>query len=380
MTPIRASSLDRVLACNGSLVLVPLVAPREGEEATEGTALHWIGHAKLKQDAGAAGEIGPAPAMPASLSFSAWIAEYYTRFVLETVPPDWSLECEVGLSYMWDQFNLSGHIDCLALNADATEAIGFDLKTGYDPVDAADMNEQVLGYCCLLLRAYPTLRKITFWIVQPRNDEDEGFQRCSSVTVEGGVLESVPVSLENRLNAALANRMEVSTSMRACKWCPAAPQCPAATALRELMKATLTPEYLAAVKATPDDAALADWVIAGRTLNRPIEDAEKMLKARIKAAGFVDAGQGVRITIKEEGGSYSFPDPVGFYHATRRIIQDDAKYAETVKPSVTKTKEMIAAVTGLPKTAKVGESAASVFDAQLKPLVVQGVRERMVFQ
>mgnify|MGYP001547157106 FL=1 len=37
---IRSSSLDRVLSCNGSLTLVPLVAARQGTEGDEGTDLH----------------------------------------------------------------------------------------------------------------------------------------------------------------------------------------------------------------------------------------------------------------------------------------------------------------------------------------------------
>lgn len=402
---IRCSELDRAITCNGSLVLTRLVSPRSGDEGDLGTAIHWLSHARMQKELSAGGDIGKQPPMPKSLAFSAWVGDWYFDHVKETVPADWSLECEVPLAYEFNLpapvemvvvdwkdgvpiislrsvsvFTLSGHIDCLALNADATEAIGFDLKTGFDPVDPAEENWQMLGYVVLLLQAYPTLRKVTFWVVQPRNDEDEGFQRASSVVIEGDRLRNATRTLIGELAKAINNRMEVNTGIKACKWCPAAMQCPAAIELRELMKAHLTPELLAAVKVTPDDPALVEWVIAGRTLNRPIEDAEAMLKERIRQKGFADAPDGTRVTIKTQGGSYSFPDPVAFYRETRKLIPDDAVYAGTVKPSVTKTVDALAKVYGLPKSSKAGPSGRSTFDGALGPLVQQGTKEILVFQ
>lgn len=394
---LRCSELDRILACPGSMTLNAIVAHRQGDEGAEGTCLHHMAHSRMVSELGATGDPGPTPVIPASLPFSVWLADYYYNFVYENTPGDWSLEVECALAFKFSEamlppdgkipegvkqsgFVLSGHIDAVAISPDATEAIGFDLKTGYDPVDVAEQNYQVLGYAVLLTRAYPTLRKITFHIVQPRNDEDEGFQRVSSVTIEGGVLESAPTSLENQINAALANSMHVSTSPRACKWCSAAIQCPAQIELRRKMNATLTPEMLQRIKSDLDDATLGDWIISGRVLNRPLEDANKLADERIAANGQLIAGDGTQITIKEEKGSYTFPDPGAFYQATREIITDDAKYAATVKPSITKLKDAIAEAMSLPKTSKKGASAASVFDDRFRPLVVQGVRKIKVFQ
>jgi len=380
MKSFRCSELDRVLACPGSAILVPMVESRKGDEGTEGTALHWIAHNRMLEELAA---IGPAdfaqPTIPKSVAVSGWISDYYFNHVKETAPAEWSLQVECEIIESFDTFTLSGHIDSVAISPDATEAIGFDLKTGYDPVDTADENWQILGYSVLLLTAYPTLRKITFYIVQPRNDEDEGFQRVSSVTLDGATLAGAPASLAKAIAASMARADEVETSMKACKWCSAAIICPAANALKDLMKAKLTPEFLATVKATPDDAALGEWVMSSRMLNRPMEDAEKLLKERIKANGHATAADGTVITIKEEGGSYSFPDPGAFYRATREIIADDDKYASTVKPSTTRTKEVIAEVMGIPKTSKRTASAQSVFDDKLRPLAVQGVREKLVF-
>ena len=92
----------------------------------------------------------------------------------EVTPDGWSLEVEVPLAYEFQfekpvpyrhrrwvdgapvirsrlagGFVLSGHIDSCSINPDATEAIGWDLKTGYDPVDPADQNWQILGYAVL---------------------------------------------------------------------------------------------------------------------------------------------------------------------------------------------------------------------------------------
>lgn len=383
MPTLRCSELDRVLSCPGSLTLSRIVAPRQGDEGSEGTALHYIAHQQMIEKLGAVGTLGPTPEIPASVSFSAWVSDYYFRFVqdtLQTVPADWSLEVECALAYAWDQFILSGHIDAIAISPDATEAIGFDLKTGRDPVDIAEQNEQVLGYAVLLLRAYPTLRKITFWIVQPNNDEDEGFQRCSHVIIEGDILAAASASLESRINKALANGMEVETGLRACKWCSAATVCPAQIQLREQMKATLTPEMLENLKAAPDDAVLGDWVISGRVINRAMEDAETLLKERVNANGSLIAGNGTMVTIKRQGGSYSFPNPGAFYAATRELIPDDDAYAATVKPSVVKTKDALAKSLGIPKTSSKGRSAASEFEDKLRPLCEQGTKEILVFQ
>lgn len=374
MKPLwRCSSLDRNLLCNGAQTLVDRVAPRQGAEGDEGTALHFLSHSRMREELGAVGDLGPTPVMPKSIVFSAWIIGFYVDFVRDTVPAGWSLEVEVPLAYEFARFTLSGHIDCFALSPDGTEAIGFDLKTGYDPVDAADSNEQVFGYGCLLLRAYPELRKVTFYVIQPRNDEDAGYRRISEpMVLEGDLLAASLASLEARINAALDNSMEVNSGLKQCKWCPAAMICPATIADRELMKAKLTPQFLDSIKATPDDAVLADWVLTSRVLSRPIEDAETLAKERIAALGSITARNGCVLTIKTRPGHYEVPDMVAFDAALRTLMPDDARILKCYKPSMTTVKNEIAEASGLPKTSKKGESAASLFDEKLRPLTVQG--------
>jgi hypothetical protein len=376
---IRCSELSRVLSCSGSMTLVPRVSPRKGEEGLEGSALHFLAHQKLKDTMGAVGDIGQTPEIPKSVRFSSWIADYYVGVIRDIVPPDWSLECEVTMAHDFPQFTLTGHADDVAISPDATEAILFDLKTGYDPQDAADENDQLLGYAVLLLQAYPALRKITAYLVQPRNDEDEGHQRVSSVVIEGDVLASATASLEARVNAALAAPMLLNSGKKQCRWCPCGIQCPALQKELQLMEHTLTPEEIARVGKEPNDAQLGDWIISARTLRQPTEDAEALIKERILAAGFVDAGVGTRITMKIQGGSYSFPDKLAFYRLLLEDFPDAEMLAKILKFSVSETRDLLAERYGCPKTGKAAVTGTSLFDARYRPLVEQGERKLLQF-
>ncbi len=379
MQTIRCSELDRVLLCPGSLTLCAIVDPRQGQEGTEGTALHYIAHKRMVDELAAHGDPGSVPDLKVA-SFSDWIAAFYFRTVRDAVPPDWSLQVEVPLAYEFDGFALSGHIDALAMSPDGAEAIIFDLKTGYDPVDPADCNEQVFAYGCLIARAYPEVKKITAYIIQPRNDEDEGFQRVSDpMVLEGATLGASLFTLESRVGEALKNNMQVNSGAKACLWCPAAMQCPAAIADREFMKIQLTEETLASIRATPADSTLADWVIAGRILARPTEDAKAIAKERIAAVGSITSTDGVVITAKSGPGSYKYPDPVAYIKQLRVLLPRDEDLARAVNPSISKAVEVIAEVNGIPKTSKIGQSATAIVNGALKPLAIQGERVTLQF-
>lgn len=377
---LRCSELDRVLSCPGSLTLVPRVAPRAGLEGAEGTALHFIAHKRMVDELKAIAPADfPEPVMPLTIRFSEWIANHYFNLVQDTVPADWSLQVECALDYQFPRFSLTGHIDCVAISPDGSEAIGFDLKTGYDPVDVAEQNWQIMGYACLLLLNYDGLRKVTFYICQPRNDEDEGNQRVSKVVVEGALLSAAPATLERHINTTLDQPMQLDSGKKQCRWCPVGLQCPALQKEQELMKHTLTVEEVERVKASPDDALLGDWIISMRTLRQPTEDAEELIKERLAANGYVDAGNGTRITVKTTGGSYTFPDKAAYYSALSEVCPDAAKRAKALKFSVTETRDLIAEVMQIPKTGKSAVTAQSVFDARFRPLVEQGERKVLQF-
>lgn len=375
---IRSSESDRILRCNGSLSIVSRVSAREsGPEAEMGTGVHWLAHDRIKRELGAAGDIGPRPSRMESALKNEWVANFYVRHVQETVPADWSLECEADLDYEFEQFILTGHPDDIAMNPDATEAIGFDLKAGYLTVDVAEINSQVLCYSCLLHLAYPTLKKITYYIVQPRASEDDGEQRISSV-----VIEDVPQAvryLESEINKAIQNNRELNTGPSQCKYCPAKLQCEAKIKLRNAMKHILTDDEIARVKREPDDALVADWYIDGKVLGGAIDDATKLAKERIKAAGSIESSDGTRLGVKIEGGAYDYPDMPAFYDAFKLVLPDEASIPRCWKPSKAKIIDEIATVRGVKKTSKRDDvTADSIWNGHLATHTIQGERVKIV--
>lgn len=374
----RCSELDRALNCNGSITLVPLVAPRDGDEGVEGTSIHNKVGWRLVHELGATHNgFPPNFCYAPSGHVTDWLVNFCFNTVKEGTPDGWSMEIEVPLSYEWDRFILSGHPDVVALNPEVTEFNIDDFKAGYIPVDIAEMNWQLLGYAVLLKRAYPTLKRGRLRIIQPRNDEEEGHPRVSETIIED--LDAATALLENRINAAIDNAMEVNSGMTQCRWCPVGPQCPALQQELEIMKVQLTAEAIGRIKREPDDATLGDWVISMRTLKRPTDDAEDLLHSRLAKTGAVNAGCGTQITRKIQGGSYSIPDPAKFFAAMREVLPSDESLVKVMKPSVTAVKDEIAAVMHIPKTGKAAVTAEGVFDAKLRPLVEQGERKILVF-
>lgn len=374
---IRASEADRVLRCNGALTLSKLVSAREsGPEAEMGTGCHWLGHDLMIRELGAVGAIGPRPANMKAAMASSWLSDFYFLTVQEIVPADWSLELEADLDHEFEQFILTGHPDAIAMNADATEAIGFDLKAGYLSVDVAELNIQVLCYAILLWFAYPYLRKITYHIVQPRASEDDGEQRVSSV-----VIDDVPQAvayLEAQINAAISNNMELDTGPSQCRYCPVKLQCPALINLRNEMKFVMTKDEVARIKREPDDTQIADWYRDGKVLSGPIEDATDLAKDRIKANGSIENSDGARYGLKVEGGSFSYPDMPAFYEAFKLVLPDESSIAKCWKPSKSKIIEEIAEVRGVKKAGKDSVTATSIYEGHLQSYTVQGVREKIV--
>lgn len=371
---IRASSLDRVLSCPGSLTVNRIVKPREGTEGDEGTLCHWLSAQRIKAEMGAGGDIGPQPR--GFYPNSVWISDYYVRHVMEVTPADYSLECEAALAYEFGTFILSGHIDCLALSPDATHAIGWDLKTGYDPVDCADSNWQILGYCVLLKRAYPTLQSVTFYIVQPRNDEDEGDERVSAVTITD--LDAAVSTLTVRIADAISKPLELNTTIKGCKFCVGC-SCPAIRAEQNRMKYQMTDEALAALKSEPDDAMLAEFAILAKLLTKPTEDAKKLLNDRLDKVEQIVSADGTVITRSVQRGAWKVNDEQAFFRAMREVLPTDEQLARVTKPSMTALKDEIAVAMKVPKTSKNGVSAASIFDSTFAPLATQGERKLISF-
>lgn len=408
MITIRASSSDRVLTCNGSLTLEPLVAKRKGDDGDEGTMIHYLIARRLIEEFGAVPPEGglPPPEVPKAYKLPAnayWIVEWALRHVRETIPADWSLMVEAAFAYeflfdvpvsattvewvngnpviatiMRRGFILSGHTDVKAISPDGTKSIGIDWKTGRDPVDPAESNEQVACYIVLGGRAWETLTESMFQIAQPRVTEDDEFERISTVVVKD--IPALTRSVVNRVRAALENSMEVNSGLKQCRWCPVGMQCKAMRQLLEKMKATLTPEDLLNMKPVPNDALLGDWIVAMRTLEPLAKKAKEVLHERLDKVPLIVSGEGVQISRKIQGGSYSIPDPVAFLAAARTVLTSEESIARSFTPSITRIKDEIAAVMDIPKTSSQGNSAEAVFDGLLRPLVEQGEKKMLVFR
>jgi hypothetical protein len=232
--------------------------------------------------------------------FALWMVDFYLQTVLTYCDVDMALEVEAELSHAFPAFDLTGHIDAFGINADATEATGLDLKTGTEIVDDADQNAQVLGYIVLLKLAYPTLRKVTFAICQPRNNPDEGQERITWATLEGEALDRAVSYLEREINAALAAPDQLnSDGWKQCRYCPAADQCPAVDADIEDMKMTLTPEHVANISTEPSVKRLLEIELARKKLEPLFDRNKDALKARVEAEGGTIIEGSVRIYTEE---------------------------------------------------------------------------------
>lgn len=378
---IRCSSLDRLLNCHGSRTLEPMVAPRAGDEGLEGSFGHWTVAMRMWEEFGANGSHIQSPAIPAGYKLpkmSEWIVDWFLRIVRDEIPPNYALTVEDEMVYEFDRFILSGHQDITACNNAGTNFIGLDEKWGYKPVLPAEFNWQVMGYLALAKRAYPNLTHAKYGIGQPRNSEEDGFPRLSWVELDGNGLDACVAILEEKIDEAIDDPMAVNSGMSQCAWCPVGAQCPAIQKELEFMKATLTPEILAAIQATPNDKLLGDIIISSRTSKRSLEDAEEMLKARIEKNGHVVSGDGVRITMKIEGGQYAIIDPDGAFNAVSKLLPPE-RLPHVVKYSSDRLIDEIATAKNIPKSGKADVTARSVFDSVVKPHFKQGERRKLLF-
>lgn len=378
---IRSSEMDRALSCNGSLKIVPLVDPRDGDEGFEGTMIHWMIADRCVRELGAIPPEGglPAPDVPKGYVLpknSLWIVDWAMRHIRETIPDDWSLMVEVEMEHEFGRWVNRGHADIIAISPCGKKAKGKDWKTGRDPVDPADNNEQTGSYMGLTKLEWPSIEEIDFEICQPRISEEDGFERVSKVTVTD--LPALVASMDRRVCAALDAKPKLITGKQ-CTYCIGC-SCPAIQAEQEFMELELTPELLATIKRKPDDAKLADFVIIGRRLKKPLEDATEMLHARLDTNPTIVAGCGTQVSRKIQKGDYSVPDPVRFLAAVKELLPAEDSIAKVMTPSMTRVKDEIAAVMNIPKTGKAAVTAEGVFDAKLRPLVEQGEKRLLVLQ
>lgn len=375
----RASNMARSLECPGSSTIVPLVRPRPRDDGDEGTWLHHAVASRAISELGAIPPEGglPPPRVPAGYQppkSSLWMVDWCIRHLRETIPDDWSLMVEIQFEYEFDRWICTGQGDIIAQSPDGKRIKGKDWKFVYKPITPAPENDQFLTYIVLAYLDWPDTEEIEFEAVCPRLSEKERF---TSVAVSGNDLAACVRSLDERQCKALDNYMLLRTGLKQCEWCIGC-SCPAIQLLNKKMELELTPEMLAGIKAQPDDATLADFVITARTLKKPMEDATEMLHERLDSNPVIHAGCGMTVTQKIQRGDYSVENKVAFMQAVRLLLPNDEQIAEVMEPSMTRIKDQIAKHMDVPKTSKNGVSAESVFDGHLRPLVTQGEKRLLV--
>jgi hypothetical protein len=325
---VRCSSLQQLLACPASHVLRALVADsKDSDASTLGSWCHYEAARRLVADHGAVADEGALipVTMPEGWEaprFALWMVDFYLQTVLTYCEVDMALEVEAELSHAFRHFTLTGHVDVVGFKVETfpvpdggestevvTEAVGLDLKTGTEIVDEAEQNAQVLGYMVLLRLCYPTLRKVTFAICQPRNNPDEGQERITWATLEGDALDRAVTYAEHEINAALANPNQLnSDGWKQCRYCPAADQCPAIAGDIEAMKLTLTPEHIANIATEPSVARLLEIEFARKKLSPLFDRAKDALKSRVESEGGEIIENGVRIYVEERNSGRKITD------------------------------------------------------------------------
>lgn len=361
---VRCSSLDTLFGCNGSFTLIPLVQRETGrsKQAVEGDNSHLACAHRLVTEFGAVAPNGLPKQSPffKPSSYDEWSQDFFVEAFMAEVGDDMAIEVENELIYDYGPFVLSGHQDALAINPEATEAVGADYKRGRVPVDAASCNWQIFGYAVQLKRAYPTLKKLTYLIIQPSNNEDAGYERVSRLVIEGDQLNSIVPFMTSAIEGALINPNEIETGWKHCRYCPVALQCPAIHAELEEMKLTLTPEIIAKIKANPDLEQLSKFAMARKLYNALFDKAGAIFKEQLADGSNFVSEDGNVFSTKERNGPRTIEPEAGWGLICDMIDSDEAYACLKLSPSA--VEKALAKQFDLPKTSKKGDSAKSEYE------------------
>jgi len=330
----RASSTERVIECNGSVILNQGVASDSSEFAKEGTAAHsllefcfrfetdpieMVGEEiEVQEDDGTTFMYTVTPEMADAVSMMVGFTK-----ALEGDHPGATVHYERGLNgaaLEKDGFDLSsttGHIDyCLTTE---THVHIVDFKYGIGIHVDAEANRQLLTYAMLAIadmKDSSKIESISISIVQPRGLKGEKIR----------TFEVTPEQLQNFVNELFTAIVTISSLDEAtfedhlvigdhCAFCPGQAKCPAfhkearKVALTEFdpgLIANLTPEamafwldneklfrdWLEAIKLLADKTAKAGGKIPGRKLvqtiaNRKYIDDAETTEKKLRKFGFL---------------------------------------------------------------------------------------------
>lgn len=354
---IRVSSLPRLLTCPGSRTLIRLIPATELRETAvqhEGTMLHWLVAKQLADQYGAVpGTEGldlsrPRPdGVPADYELpeaALWPLRSMMHVALEAIPGEWSLQVEVEMSAEGSGFVLTGHADVLGINAEATEAVVIDWKTGFLFQPPAEHNWQMAGYMALAVLTYPTLERVRAVVYQPRAFLPDGAEqsvRLTEVVLEGEELRQLPTKLWGRVQAALAEPDLLQTSAAGCRYCPAIMRCPAMREELRFMRLRLTELMTRQMEQPLSTAELADVAARFRTLDVLREACEETLKERLEVEGGVTLEDGTVVNVVNMAGRPEILDAQAIYQTLNQMLPPESM-AEAFAVKITEARKALA--------------------------------------
>lgn len=377
----RCSELDRVLTCHASKILGDRFKHEDesGPAAWEGNWCHWTAARHLVDHEGAEIGDGGLPDEPECGDFkpnpfSQWVVDYFIG-ELDYAIPGMGIIVEDELIHEFAGFTLTGHADVLAFDGTGEEAIGYDLKAGAIPVDAAAENNQMLGYMALVCLCYPSVRKITWRICQPKNRPDDGYERVSEVTLEGDEITAAIDYLEGQLNTVLKTPYFIDSEANQgaqCKYCPAALRCPALKHDLIIMKATLTEQQITEIGPDLDLNDLVLFEDCRKKFATPFDKARQAIIEKLKDNDTMSLDDGRTISVTSRPGRRSCTDPVGAYSKLREQQFEAEIEAQCVTVKLGEVEDAVAKARGIKKTSKKDENAKDVVKVEFGPYFQQG--------
>ncbi len=373
----RCSELDRVLTCHASKKIASILPPTESTGAAlEGNWCHWTSARELVDQYGATIGEGGLPDEPESEGFT---PNGFSRFVVDYFVSEvkWETEgmaiiVEDSLAADFPNFRLTGHSDVLAFSPDGKKAKGWDLKAGAIPVDAAEENNQMLGYIVLVFLCYPDIEEVEWSICQPKNREDDGFQRVSSVKIEGREqLQGLVDYLDRQLNAVLNNPYFINSDDNhgaQCKYCPAAlaAKCPALIHDITEMKATIEAKQIESI--TPE-LCLDELIFfedARKKFATPFDNVTKTLKAKLKETPGMEyvTEDGRTFYIHEQNGRRTWTDSSGALKALKSFEFELDVEADLLTIDLTGLEKAIAKQRDIPISGKKDHTGKKVVEEE----------------
>lgn len=222
---IRASGLAQIMQCSGPLVLEDQLPNETNEAAEEGTAAGELFQAMLEQKS-------LAPIVPThaknGVRFDEDMYFYLRPHAEEILSQGHPVLCETRIDWRSRSgILMRGQYDAAYLD-EANETLNVDdLKYGYGIVDVFE-NWQLLDYSIgevIRLRSQgKSIRRLRLRIHQPRAYHAEGSIRAWSITTEQ--LMEYYERIEKRMEELVAGDKTLRTGSK-CKYCKAAPVCPA---------------------------------------------------------------------------------------------------------------------------------------------------------